>query len=457
MLAMKKDIIIVDDEKDIRELISGILIDQGFETRLAKDIDSLKIELIKRVPSLILLDVWLNKRDADGIDILKVLKKSYPYIPVIMISGHGTIDMAINALKIGAFDFIEKPFDSNFLIMSINRAIEISDLKKQNEKLLKDNNSISSFLGKSQIASNIKSTVEKVAPTESRVLIKGPSGSGKKYLAKLIHNKSKRGDAAFIIANTKRILANNIENDLFGVENLEGVVTKIGLIEQAHKGTLYIDEICNLNHVLQARLVKLLTEKVIQRVNGKYNIDINVRIICGTSKNIKSEIENKKFREDLFYRLNVVPLNTPALNERIEDIPELIDYFLKICSKELGIANTKLSKEGYNYLQSRKWPGNIRELKNVIEKILILSPKDKNESLSIDFMNFEQEKDEEGFETLVQKKMLSLSLKKAREFFEREYIKIQMKRFNNNVSRTANFIGMERSALHRKLKTLKLN
>ena len=457
MLAMKKDIIIVDDEKDIRELISGILSDEGFETRLAKDIDSLKIELIKRVPSLILLDVWLDQSNADGIDILKVLKKSYPYIPVIMISGHGTIDMAINALKIGAFDFIEKPFDSNILVMSITRAIEISDLKRQNKQLLKDNNSISAYLGKSHIASNIRSAVEKVSQTESRVLIKGPSGSGKKYLAKLIHNKSKRNEASFIIANTKRMLTNNLENDLFGVENSEGVVTKIGLIEQAHKGTLYIDEICNLDHVLQARLVQLLTEKVIQRVNGKYNVDINVRIICGTSKNIKSEIENNKFREDLFYRLNVVPLNTPALNERIEDIPELIDYFLKICSKELGVANTKLSKEGYNYLQSRKWSGNIRELKNVIEKILILSPKDKNDSLSLDFMNFEEESDEEGFEALVQKKMLSLSLKKAREYFEREYIKIQMKRFNNNVSRTANFIGMERSALHRKLKTLKLN
>ena len=457
MHAMKKDIIIVDDEKDIRELISGILSDEGFETRLAKDIESLKIQLIKRVPSLILLDVWLDQSNADGIDILKVLKKSYSYIPVIMISGHGTIDMAINALKIGAFDFIEKPFDSNILIMSITRAIEISELKRRNEELLKDNNHASVFLGKSNIASNIRSTVEKVSSTESRVLIKGPSGSGKKYLAKLIHNKSKRHDAAFIMANTKRLLASNLESDLFGSENIEGVVTKIGLIEQAHKGTLYIDEICNLDHILQARLVQLLTEKVIQRVNGKYNIDINVRIICGTSKNIKSEIEKKKFREDLFYRLNVVPINIPALNERIEDIPELIDYFLKVCSKDLGLANMKLSKEGYNYLQSRKWSGNVRELKNVIEKILILSPKDKNESLSLDFMSFEQEKDEEGFESLVQKKMLSLSLKKAREFFEREYIKIQMKRFNNNVSRTANFIGMERSALHRKLKILKLN
>ena len=453
---MKKDIIIVDDERDIRELLSGILSDEGFETRLAKDLDSLKIELIKRVPSLILLDVWLDESSADGMDILKIIKKSYPYIPVIMISGHGTIDMAINALKIGAYDFIEKPFDSNILILSISRAIEISELKRQNKELLREELPLD-FLGKSQAAANIRSTLEKVSPTESRILINGPSGSGKKYLAKIIHNKSHRRQAPFIIANTKRILSNNLENDLFGLEDAEGVIKKIGLIEQAHKGTLYIDEICNLDPILQARLVHLLTEKVINRINGKYNVDVDVRIVCGTSKNIKTEIEKKKFREDLFYRLNVVPFNTPPLNDRIEDIPELIDYFLKICSKELGVANTKLSKEGYNYLQSRKWLGNIRELKNVIEKILILSPKDRNESINLDFINFEQETDEEGFEALVQKKMLSLSLKKAREFFEREYIKIQMKRFNNNVSRTANFIGMERSALHRKLKTLKLN
>ncbi len=454
---MKKDIIIVDDEKDIRELISGILSDEGFETRQAFDLDSLKNELIKRVPSLVLLDVWLDKSNADGIDILKIIKKSYSEIPVIMISGHGTIDMAINALKIGAFDFIEKPFDTNILIMSIVRAIENSELKKQNKEFVKDHSAINTFLGKSQIASTIRSSIEKVAPTQSRILIKGPSGSGKKYLAKLIHNKSKRSDAPLIIANTKRILPNSLEVNLFGIEDAEGIIKKIGLIEQAHNGTLYIDEICNLDANLQARLVSLLTDKTIQRVNGKYNVDIDVRIICGSSKNLSEEIFNKRFREDLFYRLNVVPFNIPSLNERLEDIPDLIDFFLKVCSKELGIANTQLSKEGYNYLQSRKWNGNLRELKNVIEKILILSPNDKNETLNIDLINIEQETDDEGFEALVQKKMISLSLKKAREFFEREYIKIQMKRFNNNVSRTASFIGMERSALHRKLKTLKLN
>ena len=455
---MKKDIIIVDDEKDIRELISGILSDEGFETRLAKDIESLKIELIKRVPSLILLDVWLDQSNADGIDILKVLKKSYPYIPVIMISGHGTIDMAINALKIGAFDFIEKPFDSSILIMSITRAIEISELKKQNKELLKDYHTTSTFLGKSNIASNIRSTVEKVAPTESRVLIKGPSGSGKKYLAKLIHRKSYRNEAAFITANTKRILTNNLESDLFGSENTDGVVTKIGLIEQAHKGTLYIDEICNLDHILQARLVQLLTEKVIQRVNGKYNIDINVRIICGTAKNIKSEIENKKFREDLFYRLSVVPMQLPALNQRRDDIPILTRFFLHETAESAGLPIKCFSDEAMALLQAYDWPGNVRQLKNLIDWILIMYPDNKITTVTADMLPPEL-KTATPVDAKPGKNMdvLAMSLRKAREHFEREYLFAQVNRFGGNISQTASFIGMERSALHRKLKTLGVN
>ncbi len=453
---MQKNILIVDDEQDIRRLLSGILDDEGYETREAWDLNSIKIEISKRIPSLILLDVWLDNSNADGIDILKIIKKSYSNIPIIMISGHGTIDMAINALKIGAYDFIEKPFDANILITSIKRAIEITELRDLNRELTEGIVSVSSYIGKSQSAINIRSTVDKISSTQSRVLINGSSGSGKKYLAKLIHNKSERKIAPFIIAFTKRILADELESYLFGIEDSEGIVKRIGLIEQAHKGTLYIDEICNLNEKLQSQLIKLLTEKSIKRVEGKYNIDIDVRIICGTSKNIHDEINNKKFREDLFYRLNVVPIKIPNLNDRIDDIPELIDYFITICCKNLDMPPIKLSKEGYNYLQSKKWHGNLRELKNEIEKILILSPKSKEE-ITINSLDLDDNKPDEGFETLVQKKMLSLSLKKAREYFEREYIKIQMNRFNNNVTRTANFIGMERSALHRKLKLLKLN
>ena len=261
-----------------------------------------------------------------------------------MISGHGTIDMAINALKIGAYDFIEKPFDANILITSIKRAIEITELRDLNRELTEGIVSVSSYIGKSQSAINIRSTVDKISSTQSRVLINGSSGSGKKYLAKLIHNKSERKIAPFIIAFTKRILADELESYLFGIEDSEGIVKRIGLIEQAHKGTLYIDEICNLNEKLQSQLIKLLTEKSIKRVEGKYNIDIDVRIICGTSKNIHDEINNKKFREDLFYRLNVVPIKIPNLNDRIDDIPELIDYFITICCKSRYATNKALKR-----------------------------------------------------------------------------------------------------------------
>ncbi len=454
---MKQEILIVDDESDIRKLICGILEDEGYETRMAWDLESVKLELVKRIPSLILLDVWLDKSNADGIDILKIIKKSYNNIPVVMISGHGTIDMAINAIKIGAFDFLEKPFETNVLIMSIKRAIEISELKKQNKKLIEGHDTNINYIGKSQSAVNIRSTIEKVSMTGSRILIQGPQGSGKKFLAQIIHNKSNRKDGPFVIVNTKRTIKEDLESYLFGVENKDGIVIKIGLIEQAHKGTLYIDEISNLNNDLQSRVVKLLTEKLIKRINGKYNIDIDVRIICGTSVNIHQEIISKRFREDLYYRLNVVPITIPPLNDRIDDIPEFIDYFVNVYCKKIGIAYKKMSKECCNYLQSRRWNGNLTELRNVVERILILAPKNDTEIVNIDVMNIDQSEQEEGFEALVKKKMHSLSLKKAREYFEKEYIKIQMNRFNNNVSRTANFIGMERSALHRKLKSLKLN
>lgn len=453
---MKNDILVVDDEKDIRNLISGILQDEGFETRLAWNLESVKLELVKRIPSLILLDVWLEKSSADGIDILKIIKKSYSDIPVIMISGHGTINMAIKAIRIGAYDFIEKPFDTNILIISISRALEIAKIKKQNKELTAKTFPPKDYLGKSQSAINIRSTVEKVSSTESRVFLKGATGSGKNHLAKLIHYKSLRKNGPLVIANTKRVVPEMLESYLFGIENNEGVVTKIGVIEQAHKGTLYIDEVCNLNKPLQAKLVKLLTEKTINRVTGKYNIDIDIRLLAGTSFNIQDEIKNNNFREDLFYRLNVVPIEIPSLNERIDDIPVFVDYFIKLCCENIGLSVIKMPKEGYSYLQSRKWNGNLRELKNLIEKILILNQKSDNGEISLEFTKTDKDKSYNGFEELVQKEMLSLSLKKAREYFEREYIKIQMIRFNNNVSKTADFIGMERSALHRKLKTLNL-
>ncbi|MBJ56875.1 MAG: sigma-54-dependent Fis family transcriptional regulator [Rickettsiales bacterium] len=453
---MRKDILIVDDEEDIRELISGILQDEGYDTRVAWDLKSLKSELIKRVPACILLDVWLENNTTDGIDILKVLKKSYSNIPVIMISGHGTIDLAIKAIKIGAFDFIEKPFNTNILLLNINRAIELSDLKKQALNTDTKSKQANSFIGNSPVSLNLKTLINKVSNTESRILIAGPSGSGKKFTAMTIHNNSKRNSGPLVFANTKRILPSNLEEELFGLENKDGIVKKIGLIEQAHKGTFYIDEVANFNDAVQSRFVKLLTEKVFVRVNGNYNIDVDIRIIAGTSKNLKKEILNNNFREDLYYRLNVVPIELPSLNDRIEDIPDFIDYFLKVGSKSLGLPNRKMEKESYNLLQSIKWNGNLRQLRNVIEQLLILAPSKSDSLINANILSYDKNEKTKEFTEILQKKMMSLDLKKAREYFEREYISLQMSRFNNNVSKTAAFIGMERSALHRKLKILKI-
>tara|TARA_B100001989_G_scaffold93229_1_gene64865 strand:+ start:284 stop:1645 length:1362 start_codon:yes stop_codon:yes gene_type:complete len=448
---MNKDILIVDDEEDIRQLIAGILQDEGFNTRLAWDYNSIKKEISKRIPALILLDVWLENSKLDGIEILKLIKKSYPNLPIIMISGHGTIQMAINSLNVGAFNFLEKPFDTNLLLLNIKRAIDNAELKKKISQFMDDD---VKFIGESSAALLVKSIIEKVAPTKSRVFISGPSGSGKKHIAKLIHNNSKRSSGAMVFVNTKRLIADDIEEELFGRENPDGTPERIGLIEQAHNGTLYIDEATNLCNKSQRRLIKLLTENRFNRVNGKYSVEVDIRIITASSKNIKEMIKNKLFSEDLFYRLNVVPIHVPSLKERIDDIPYFIDYFLENCSKSLGLQNNKILKEHYNQLQSLNLSGNLRQLKSIIENLLIVSQNHTSDEIGKLIMSYDNTKDNENFSNIIQKKMLSLSLKKARELFEKEYINLQMQRFNDNVSKTADFIGMERSALHRKLKSL---
>ena len=448
---MNKDILIVDDEEDIRHLLAGILQDEGFNTRVAWDYVSLKKEISKRIPALLLLDVWLENSDMDGIEILKLIKKSYPNIPVIMISGHGTIQMAISSLKVGAFNFIEKPFDTNLLLLNINRAIDNAQLKNKVSQFIDDD---VKFIGKSSPALLVKSIIEKVSEKKSRVFISGPSGSGKKHIAKLIHNDSKRSSGSMVFVNTKRLIPDDIEEELFGKESQEGIPERIGLVEQAHNGTLYIDEVTNLCKKSQRRLIKLLTENRFVRVNGKFAVEVDVRIISATSKDIREKIEKKLFSEDLFFRLNVVPINIPPLKERIDDIPFFIDYFLEICSKNLGVKNNKILKEHYSLIQSLNLNGNLRQLKNIIEHLLIVSQNHNSSEIEKIILSYDNTKGNENFSDIIQKKMLSFSLKKAREIFEREYINLQMKRFNHNVSKTADFIGMERSALHRKLKSL---
>ncbi len=446
---MNKDIIIVDDEEDIRHLIAGILEDEGFFARLAWDYESLKKEVSKRVPSLILLDVWLEGSELDGIEILKLLKKSYPDIPIIMISGHGNIQMAISSLQVGAYNFIEKPFDTNLLLLNIKRAIDNATLKSKVNQISDD----LIFIGKSNVAQTIKSLIDKVAPTQSRVFLFGPTGSGKKHISKLIHNNSSRSTGAIIFFNTKRLTPESIEEELFGKENKDGSPERIGLLEQAHNGTIFIDEVANLCNKSQRRLIKLITENRFTRVGGKFSVEVDVRIISASSKNIQDLIKKNIFSEDLFYRLNVVPIKVPALKDRIEDIPELINYFLKTCSKSLGLANKSLTKEHYNLLQSVDLVGNLRQLKNIIEHLLIIAQTNSDDEISKTIISYNQIEDN-SFADIIKNKLISLSLKKARELFETEYINLQMERFNNNVSKTADFIGMERSALHRKLKLL---
>ena len=396
----------------------------------------------------------------DLLEALLELKKNYHSLPVIVLSENRKSSLAIEIIKAGADDFFLLPISSTELIDSIQQSVVDARLSSTPVEIGEVYSDQDTIIGKSRAMRDIYKQLGRIASQTVTVLVRGETGTGKELIARAIYQHGHRAHKGFIAVNCAAIPETLLESELFGHE--KGSFTganqlRVGRFEQAHGGTLFLDEIGDMPLDAQTRLLRVLQEGEYTSVGGKERIKVDVRIITATNKDLKKLIDLGVFREDLYYRLNVVPIETPPLRDRIEDIPELIDYFLKICSRELGIANTKLSKEGYNYLQSRKWPGNVRELKNVIEKILILSPKDRNESLNLDFMNFEQEKDEEGFEALVQKKMLSLSLKKAREFFEREYIKIQMKRFNNNVSRTANFIGMERSALHRKLKTLKLN
>ena len=458
---MKKDIIIVDDEKDIRELISGILSDEGFETRLAKDIDSLKIELIKRVPSLILLDVWLDQSNADGIDILKVLKKSYPYIPVIMISGHGTIDMAINALKIGAFDFIEKPFKAERLILLIEKALQDRNLKlKVLDFELKENERMS-LIGKSSIFKNIKQKLNKIASTNSRVLINGPSGSGKELMARWIHKKSERGSFPFIVASCATLSPERVEQVLFGWNEVNSEnknnQSNIGLFEQANYGTLFFDEICDLPLQTQGKLVQAIQDQSFYKIGSNKKINVDVRIISASNNNLAEFIQNGTLRQDLFYRLSVAPIEVPPLNKRGEDIADLIVHFLNLLARDFGNSILKISSETLVILKNYDWPGNVRQLKNILEWLNIMYGKQKDFIISPSHLPPEILGYNKKEENIHNSNHLSLSLKDARKVFEKNYLKEQLKRFKGSIAKTSSFIGMDRSALHRKLKELDIN
>jgi two-component system nitrogen regulation response regulator NtrX len=453
---MMHDILIVDDQDDIRFLAAGILEDEGHQTRGASNRKAALNSIVSRRPSLVLLDVWL-KDPLEGIEILKIICDEHPTVPVVMMSGHGNIETAVSAISIGAFDFIEKPFTADRLILVVNRAIENTKLKRENAELKKRFGGEVDLVGASGSISQLRQAIKRVASANSRVFITGPAGSGKDVVARLLHRYSARADGPFVTINCATLNPNNFETGLFGLEGA-GVVqgtTEIGTFEQAHNGTLFLDEVADMPLETQGKIVRVLQEQSFQRVGGATFIDVNVRVIAASSKNLAEEMKKGNFREDLFYRLSVVPIKIPPLRDYREDIPELANYFMSQMAMATGSVPRVFSRDALAKLQVYTWPGNIRELRNVVERILIMAPGERAEPILADMIPAElsefDDKSEMGFDSV---EFLGLKLREAREIFERRYLEAQVSRFGGNISKTANFIGMERSALHRKLKSL---
>jgi len=445
---MAIEILIVDDNSDIRNILNELIIDAGYKTRLAANYNQALTEIDKKVPDIAILDVKLDKGDNDGIELLSHIKSKNKDVPVIIITGHANIEMAVNSLKHGAFEFVEKPFDQNRLLNFIKRAVENLNLKTQNKDY--ENKLFSSYelIGNSKNISTIRDQIKKISLTESRVLINGPSGSGKELIARKIHKNSKRSSEAFIILNGALLDSNKYELELFGEEKENGSIS-YGALEKANKGTLLIDQVSEIPLDIQSKILRVLTDQKFKRLNGNNDINVDVRLICSSSKDLKDEIKIGNFREDLYHRLNVFEINIQSLNDRVSDIPLLINYFSKKISDNYNIQQLQID-ENDSYILNHNWKGNVRELRNLIERIAILQPETKEkisnivkESLKTDNLN---EK--------IKENSLSIPLKEAREKFEKEYLTIQLKKFNGNISKTANFVGMERSALHRKLKGL---
>ncbi len=456
---MAHDILIVDDERDICTLIAGILEDEGHAARRAHN-SSEAIEAVRqRRPALVILDVWLQGSDLDGLQLLEVIRREDPPIPVVMISGHGTIDTAVSAIKNGAYDFIEKPFKADRLLLVVDRAIEADRLKRENATLRRRAGGEVTFVGASGIAGGVRGQIERVAPTGSRVLITGPSGAGKETVARLVHQGSKRADGPFIVVNCSTMPAERLEIELFGTDGeTDGDTLHVSsAFELAHGGTLMLKEVVDLPVALQSRLARVLQEQSFTRDSGKTRVEVDVRVLASSCRNLPEEIAAGRFREELFHRLNVVSLRVPPLSERREDIPELANDLLRRVADATGLPPRAIGEDTLAALQGHDWPGNVRQLRNVIERLLILAPSDGG-PIRADALPNDVSEDapsvlrwEKGGE------IMQLPLRDAREVFEREYLLAQVTRFGGNISRTATFVGMERSALHRKLKSLGLH
>ncbi|MBL8881420.1 MAG: sigma-54-dependent Fis family transcriptional regulator [Hyphomicrobium sp.] len=451
---MAADILVVDDEADIRDLIAGILEDEGHRTRLARDSDEALKAIEDRRPHLVILDIWLQGSRLDGLEVLSVMKRAYPDLPVVIISGHGNIETAVTAIKRGAYDYIEKPFKSDRLVLVTLRALEASQLKRE-VKELKERSVVSAdMIGKSPAINQLRNQIDRVAPTNSRILIRGSSGTGKELAARVIHQKSHRADGPFVVLNAAAMAPDRVEEELFGTEDRTGGPRKVGALEEAHTGTLYIDEVADMPMETQGKVLRVLVEQKFTRLGGAQKVSVDTRIISSTSRDIEREIEEGRFRQDLFHRLNVVPLRVPSLAERREDIPDLIHYFVGQVAQASGLAPRQIGEDAVAVLQAHDWPGNVRELRNNIERLMILAGGDPGAIITADMLPEEIGSNVPLPVNGGAEHLMSLPLREAREIFEREYLIAQINRFGGNISRTAEFVGMERSALHRKLRAL---
>jgi len=445
---MIAEILIVDDNADIRNILNELIIDAGYKTRVAANYNQALSEIDKKIPDVAILDVKLDKGDNDGIQLLSHIKSKNKDVPVIMISGHANIEMAINSLKHGAFEFVEKPFDQARLLNFISRAVENLNLKSQNKEY--ENKLFSSYdlIGNSKNITTIREQIEKISITESRIFICGPSGSGKELIARKIHKKSKRSSNSFVILNGALLDNNKYELELFGEEKIDGSIS-YGALEKANKGTLVIDQISDIPLDIQSKILRVLIDQKFKRVNGSNDIKVDVRLICSSNKDLKNEIDLGNFREDLFHRISVFQINIDPLNDRISDIPLLINYFSKKISENYNIKSLEID-ENNSYILNHVWKGNVRELRNLIERIAILQPDNKEKISNI----IKESLKNDNFQEKITENSLSVPLKEAREKFEKEYLTVQLKKYNGNITKTATFVGMERSALHRKLKGL---
>lgn len=454
---MTYDVLIVEDEDDIREMIAGILSDEGYDVRKAATSEEALSEVSLRQPSLIVLDVWLKGSSMDGIELLDRIKSGMAKIPVIVISGHGTVETAVSAIRKGAYDYIVKPFKAEKLLVTASRALENARLRQENEELKGKAPIDDELIGESQYIAQLRQKITRVAPTNSRVLITGPSGSGKELIARALHANSDRSNGPFKAVNAASMVPERVDEELFGVAGPDGHAVKTGLLEKAHNGTLYLDEVADMPLETQGKLLRLLVEQRFHRIGGEDDVQVDVRVITSTSRDLSKEVNLGKFREELYHRLNVMPMQVPPLTDRREDIPSLVKHFIGQLAASTGLPAREIGDDAMAALQAHDWPGNVRQLRNNVERLLILATGDPHNPITLETLPPEVSVVKANSGVSENEKVIAMPLRDAREHFEREYLQAQIERFGGNISKTATFVGMERSALHRKLKSLGVN